>query len=53
MLGDKYLDGEEVAKELGIAISGQELRLHGEKTDRGMVLNTEPIQDVATVNTKG
>lgn len=42
--GDRYLDGEKVAAKLGVAIPAVEIKFQGEKHDKAMTLNFDPIQ---------
>ena len=42
--GDKYLDGVKVAAKMGVAIPETLVRFQGEKHDKAMTLNFEPIE---------
>jgi len=49
--GAKYLDGRKVAEKLKVAIPEHAVNFQGEKHDKAMTLNAEPIQVVPlTVN---
>jgi len=52
-LGDKYLDGVKVAEKLGVAISDHGLNLSGEKQDRSLIQNGEPIHESEPMKQKG